>query len=317
VSATGPLVRQATNDSGNAWILGTTFFLFSALCWGMNVPMMTRLFATWDPYFLSPLRVLIASMALALLVVLTGGVRELAWSIRPGRAFLLALPLAVFFFFYALGLQFSNPITAAAIMAGSPVYAALTLRLLTGARLERGFVPAAALTGIGAWIAVQGRPALAGASFGVGGGELLMLLALIAWNIYSIGAQRWFPPDTSQLRRTYVVTLAALPWLLVAWLCAWGSGIAGAPRLDPGAEAIILLLVTAVFATGLASYTWNLGVERAGLAAGSLWQNMVPIFAVLVSMLYGIFPTIQQVIGGAIVLCGVLYMQWRRIRQGM
>lgn len=73
------------------------------------------------------------------------------------------------------------------------------------------------------------------------------------------------------------------------------------------------VLVTAVLATGLAAYTWNMGVQRAGLAAGSLWQNMVPIFAVLVSMLYGIFPTIQQIVGGAIVLCGVLYMQWRRI----
>lgn len=57
------------------------------------------------------------------------------------------------------------------------------------------------------------------------------------------------------------------------------------------------------------------GVQRAGLAAGSLWQNMVPIFAVLISMLYGIFPTIQQIVGGAIVLCGVLYMQWRRVRR--
>src|SRR5690606_22646972 len=67
VSATGPLARPAAGDSRHAWILGTAFFLFSALCWGMNVPMTSRMFATWDPYFLSPTRIVIASVVLALL----------------------------------------------------------------------------------------------------------------------------------------------------------------------------------------------------------------------------------------------------------
>lgn len=313
MSAAGPLVRPAAGDPRQAWILGIAFFLFSAFFWGMNVPMTTRMFATWDAYFLAPTRILIASMVLALLVAFTRGARELAWPIGLGRALLLAFPLAAFFVSYNLGLQYSNPITAAAVMAGAPVYAALTLRVLTGARLERGFAPAALLTCIGAGIAIQGRPALAGTSFGIGGGELLVALAFMCWNVYSIVSQRWFPPATAQLRRTYVATVASLPWLVIAWLAAWASGIVSAPRLDPDAEALTLLLVTAIFATGLAIYSWNMGVQRAGLAAGSLWQNMVPVFAVLVSMLYGIFPTIQQVIGGAIVLCGVLYMQWRRI----
>jgi len=312
VSAAGPLERPGAGDPRQAWILGTAFFVFSAFFWGMNVPMTTRLFATWDAWFLAPARILIAGMVLALLVVLTRGARELAWPIMTGRALVLALPLAAFFVSYNLGLQYSNPITAAAVMAGAPVYAAVVLRVLTGARLERGFAPAAILTCIGAWIAVQGRPGVSGAGFGFGGGELLIVLAFMCWNTYSIGSQRWFPPDTVQLRRTYVATLASLPWLVIAWLLAWGTGIVSAPRLDPDAEALTLLLVTATFATGLAIYSWNMGVQRAGLAAGSLWQNMVPVFAVLVSMLYGIFPTTQQIIGGAIVLGGVLYMQWRR-----
>jgi drug/metabolite transporter (DMT)-like permease len=314
VSATGPLARPVAAEARHAWIVGTAFFAFSAVFWGMNVPMTTRMFGTWDAYFLSPVRLVIASAVLALLVVLTRGVRELAWPIGPGRALLLALPMAAFFVSYNLGLQYSNPITAAAVMAGAPVYAALTLRLLTGARLEKGFAPAAVLTCIGAWIAVQGRPGVADASFGFGGGELLIVLAFTCWNVYTIASQRWFPPDTAQLRRTYVASLASIPWLVLAWLLAWEWGIVGAPRLDPDAEALTLLFVTAIFATALSIFTWNMGVQRAGLAAGSLWQNTVPVFAVLVSMLYGIFPTGQQVAGGVIVLAGVLYMQWRRMR---
>lgn len=313
MSATGPLVRPAAGDPRQAWILGTAFFAFSAVFWGMNVPMTTRMFATWDAYFLAPARLVIASAVLALLVLATRGARELAWPIRPGRALLIALPMAAFFVAYNLGLQYSNPITAAAVMAGAPVYAALTLRVLTGARLERGFAPAALLTGIGAWIAVQGRPGMAGTSFGFGGGELLIVLAFICWNVYTIASQRWFPPDTAQLRRTYVASVASLPWLVGAWLLVWQAGVVEAPRLDPDAEATALLLVTAIFATALSIFSWNMGVQRAGLAAGSLWQNMVPVFAVLVSMLYGIYPSAQQIAGGIIVLGGVLYMQWRRL----
>src|SRR5690606_39865479 len=94
-----------------AWILVTAFFAFSAVFWGMTVPMTTRMFATWDAYFLAPARLVIASTVLALLVLLTRGARELAWPIGPGRALLIALPMAAFFVAYNLGLQYSNPIT--------------------------------------------------------------------------------------------------------------------------------------------------------------------------------------------------------------
>jgi drug/metabolite transporter (DMT)-like permease len=49
------------------------------------------------------------------------------------------------------------------------------------------------------------------------------------------------------------------------------------------------------------------------VAIGSLWQNTVPVFAVLISLLFGIVPTAEQVVGGAVVIAGVLYMQWRKM----
>jgi drug/metabolite transporter (DMT)-like permease len=61
----------------------------------------------------------------------------------------------------------------------------------------------------------------------------------------------------------------------------------------------------------------NIGVSRLGIHMGSLWQNMVPVFAVLLSMMFfGIDPLPSQLLGGAVVLAGVLYMQWRRSRAG-
>jgi len=46
-----------------------------------------------------------------------------------------------------------------------------------------------------------------------------------------------------------------------------------------------------------------------------LWQNTVPVFAVLIAMLlFGVQPLAEQLIGGTVVLAGVLYMQWQRVR---
>ena len=45
---------------------------------------------------------------------------------------------------------------------------------------------------------------------------------------------------------------------------------------------------------------------------------MVPVFAVLIAMLFfGVAPLPEQWIGGAVVLAGVLYLQWQRLRPGV
>ena len=78
------------------------------------------------------------------------------------------------------------------------------------------------------------------------------------------------------------------------------------------AQAIAYLLVTGVFATALGSVAWNIGVNRSGLDVGSLWQNTVPVFSVIITMLMGVMPTVWQVAGGIMVIAGVLYMQRRQ-----
>jgi drug/metabolite transporter (DMT)-like permease len=222
--------------------------------------------------------------------------------------------MAAFFVLYNLGLKYTHPITAAAIIAGTPVFAALTMRVSIGARLEKGFAGAAALTLVGAGIAIYGRASDTGQGLALQGGEPLLVLALVCWTQYSIYAQRFFATGVSQLRRTLAAITGALPWMVGSWLLVWGTGLSGPPLLDVTAEAVLWLLLTGIFATALSGLAWNMGVNRLGLAAGSLWQNTVPVFGVLIAMLFGIVPTGAQLLGGAIVMSGVLYMQWKKGR---
>ncbi len=293
---------------------GVLCFLFACIFWGANLPLTARLFTAFDPFFMAPVRVSLAVLVLALVWRLQRERDRSALGLTPGRFALMSGAMAAFFILYNLGLKFTHPITAAAIIAGSPVYAALTMRVATGARLERGFVGAALLTLIGAGIAIYGRAADSGQGLWLQGGEPLLVLALMSWIMYSIFAQRYFAPEVSQLRRTLVAIIGTLPWLFGCWLLAWGTGLTGPPLLVVDGYSVLWLVVTAVFSTALSGVAWNIGVNRIGLAAGSLWQNTVPVFGVLIAMLFSIWPTREQLLGGVVVMSGVAYLQWQKSR---
>jgi drug/metabolite transporter (DMT)-like permease len=295
--------------------VGTACYLVASVFWGMNIPLTVALLESFDPFWLPPVRYLIASALLGAWVVATLGPAQLRAPIPLARVAGLSLAVAVFLVFYNVGLMLTHPVTAAAVIAGSPVYVAVVSRAMTGARLGEGFAGAMLLTVAGSAIAVAGRAVAGAPGLRMQGGEAMLVLSIVAWTVYSILAQRWFPPAVSQLRRTFLSSFGAIPWLLAFWALARAAGVVGEPNLDPGARALGFLAVTAVFGTALATVAWNVGVSRLGIAAGGLWQNSVPVFAVLISLLvFGVVPTSAQVLGGAVVLAGVAWMQWRTLR---
>ncbi|OGA99202.1 MAG: hypothetical protein A3E25_07785 [Burkholderiales bacterium RIFCSPHIGHO2_12_FULL_69_20] len=329
MSASGPSSAAASGalaTARRAALIGTGGYLVASVLWGLNLPLSAALLKHFDPFWVSPLRYVVATVLLGGMVAVSVGPRQLRSPIPLWRVAVLSLCVAGFLVLYNLGLYRTHPMTVAALSAGSPVYVAVVSRLMTGARLERGFWGATALTLIGAGIAVTGRAqagtpggasggATFGAAFSLQGGELLVVLAICSWTVYSILAQRWFTPGTGQLQRTYLTTIGALPWLLLFWAGARATGLVGAPNLSPAPLPVMQLLVAAVFCTALATVAWNTGVSRLGIQTGGLWQNMVPVFAVLISLLFfGVQPLAEQLIGGAVVLAGVLYMQWQRAR---
>ena len=302
-------------------LVGTAGYLFAAVFWGLNLPLSAALLQHFDPFWVSPLRYVVAALLLGGMVLVSLGPARLRSPVPLWRVAVLSLCVSGFLMLYNLGLYRTHPMTVAAISAGSPVFVAVVSRVMTGARLERGFWGATALTLIGAGIAIAGRikaQAAAGvppgpSAFSLQGGELLVVAGICSWTAYSILAQRWFTPATSQLQRTWLTTIGALPWLLLFWALARATDMVGPPNLQPTLVQTLQLLMAAVFCTALATVAWNIGVSRLGIQTGGMWQNTVPVFAVLLGMLFfGIQPLAEQLVGGVIVLSGVLYMQWQR-----
>jgi drug/metabolite transporter (DMT)-like permease len=307
------VATRAAEARRAAWA-GLAAFLVTSLFWGANLPITAVLLRSFDPFWLTAWRLVMATAALGVMIWVTEGRAALRIDVSWRRFCLLGLSIGLFFIDYNVALQYTNTITAAAVMAGAPIYAVVTLWLLIRAAIERGFGVALVLTVIGSVIAIHGRAGESDDGLALGGGEPLVMLSVVLWTIYSILSQRWFPPATSQLRRAYVASLGAIPWLFLFWALSRATGLAGPPNVAPDVEAILLFVMTAVLATAIGNYTWNIGISRMGIAMGSLWQNAVPVFGVLVAMLFGIHPHLEQVAGGILVISGVLYMQWRRMR---
>jgi drug/metabolite transporter (DMT)-like permease len=300
----------------SAALTGTLGYLAASLLWGLNLPLSAALLKHFDPFWVSPLRYVIATALLGAMLAVSQGPRQWRSPIPLWRVAVLSLCVAGFLVLYNLGLYRTHPMTVAALSAGSPVYVAVVSRLMTGARLARGFWGATLLTLLGAGIAISGR-AKGGApwAFSLQGGELMVVGSICSWTAYSILAQRWFPPAVSQLRRTFLTTVGAVPWLLLVWGLARLAGLAGAPQMQPGPVPMMQLVAAAVLCTALATVAWNTGVSHLGIHTGAMWQNLVPVFAVLISLLFfGVQPLAEQLLGGAVVLAGVLYMQWQRLR---
>jgi drug/metabolite transporter (DMT)-like permease len=297
-------------------LTGTLSYFVASVLWGLNIPLTSSLLKSFDPFWVSPCRYVIASLVLGALVWSTLGAKQLRLPISVGRLAIMSLSVAGFLLFYNLGIHYTQPITAAAITAGAPVYVALVSRVMTGSHLEKGFFGATLLTLLGAGIAIFGKASASDQGLHLQGGEFLLVLAIASWTVYSILAQRWFTPDTPALRRTYLSSVGAVPWLFLFWVLARMLGLAGEPNLAPTPSAWTTLLIASVFCTALATVAWNMGVARLGISTGGMWQNMVPVFAVLISLaFFDVIPLPAQLMGGGVVMAGVLYMQWQKSRE--
>ena len=286
--------------------------VFVGVSWGANVPVSKVMLEHFDVVPMLTIRTVAAVATLGVLLVLAEGVRNLRIEIGLKRFLLIGLMMSGFFIVFTLGIQFSNPISAAAVQVAGPLVSAATVRLVTGARFDPGFGIALALTVTGGAILAAGSLFGRGA-LTLGGGEIVVLFSNAIWTLYSLKAQSWFD-RASQLHRAYVASLSAFGWMTVLSLVLVGFGWASSPFAVTDGWVWSQLLLVAVFASGMGAFLWNVGASRLGVAIASLWVNLVPFFAVLWSMTYGFMPNVYQIAGGLVALSGVVYMQWRKLQ---
>lgn len=111
-------------------------------------------------------------------------------------------------------------------------------------------------------------------------GDLLMMVAVLVWALYSQGLKA-YPPGLTAGSMLTVQMAAGLGFLLPLWLgevAIFGGGVPMTWTM-----AAVYLYVAVGPAIG-AFYFWNRGVAEAGAAAAGLYINLLPVFTAILAV---------------------------------
>jgi drug/metabolite transporter (DMT)-like permease len=146
------------------------------------------------------------------------------------------------------------------------------------------------------------------AAFRLNGGDLLVILSMLMWSVYTI-ALRWRPPGLSMLSFLFVLALVGDLCVLPLWLgeMALGRHAVWTPAT------LAALLSVALFSSVLAYIFWNKGVEEVGAQVAGLFVHLMPVFGVVLAWLFlGERLRVYHVAGIALILAGI----WVTSRRG-
>ncbi len=316
---TGPGSNAKAGPGGPAFLAPLGLCL-TALLWGGMLPISHALVQqVYEPVFLATLRYIAPTPVLLLLCVAV----ERRWPFSRDLPFLhllwLGMAMALFSLMFAYGLRLSEPVRAAIVMSSAPLLATLLAKAMYRTPLERGFWPAllAAILGA-ALVALDAiKPGANTASAGPIPylGEIMLLIGNLSWSWYSLKAQEWLVRRRiSQMQISMLTTLAGCVVMLAVLGGVELLSPGHLPQSWPDGSTVAMILWMGVGAAGIAVVLWNYGVSRVGVPVASIYANLAPVFSVgIATLLFGASLSLQQLLGGGLILAGIVYMQALRL----
>jgi drug/metabolite transporter (DMT)-like permease len=259
--------------------------------------------AVMSPLMGSFLRYVIACVALLVAAfAIEGGLPKLTRRQWMGTFVLGLLGVFSYNLFFMGALERLPASRAALIIAMNPVIAISISSLVLGERLSawRWLGVAIALSGV--WIVVSHGNVASIASAGVGMGELFMLCAVTSWALYTVIGR--------------VVLQGLSPLAATNYAALWGTlmlAIAAAPHFGDLTASqfdwrtVVSLLYLGILGTAVAFVWYYTSIKRLGASVAVIFNNLVPVFGVAISVLLLGEPLLaSMLIGGAVAIGGVM-----------
>ena len=213
-----------------------------------------------------------------------------------------------------LALQSSTPINVTLVASGMPVWMLLVGWLGFGARVGRRQAAGALLSIAGVLLVLCRGDADALLALRLVPGDFYMILATIAWSIYSWMLQQK-DRDPPALRADWAAFLMAQVLYGVLWsgLFAAGEALTAAKPMALSWPVAAALLYVAVGPAIIAFRCWGAGIERAGPNLGAFFVNLTPLFTALMSSAFlGEAPHLYHVAAFALIVGGIACSAARR-----
>jgi len=182
-----------------------------------------------------------------------------------------------------MALQSSTPINVTLVASGLPVWMMLTGWLFFGVPVTRRQVAGAVLSIAGVLVVLARGEWRHVLELRLVAGDLFMILATIAWSLYSWLLTRTREP--AAIRANWASFLAAQVAFGVLWSggFAVGEQVLGAIPVQWSWMLAAALLYVAVCPAVIAFRCWGAGVQRAGPSVGAFFVNLTPLFTALLS----------------------------------
>lgn len=206
-----------------------------------------------------------------------------------------------------MALQTSQPINVTLVGSSMPVWMLAVGSLCFGARVTRQQLAGAlcSMTGVlivlsrGQWSELLGLRLVPG--------DVLMLLATIAWSFYSWLLVKTHEP--SDIRGNWAAFLMAQVLFGVVWSGAFAGGewALSPQHIDWGWPLALALAYIAVGPALLAYRCWGIGVQRAGPTVAGFFANLTPLFAALMSAAFlGQTPRVHHAAAFVMIVGGII-----------
>jgi drug/metabolite transporter (DMT)-like permease len=259
--------------------------------------------ATLSPLMGSFARYLVACAALLVAAfVLEGGLPRLTGRQWLGTLVLGALGVFAYNLFFMGALVKLPASRAALIIALNPAVTIAISALALGERLSlrRWLGVAVALLGVAIVVSRGELGSLASGSVGIG--EALMFAAVVSWALYTIGGRRVMGGLTPLAATCYAALWGTL---LLGLFAAREFGSLSPAQFDW--RMVVSLVYLGVFGTALAFVWYYMSVKKLGASVTSIFNNLVPVFGVAISVLLLGEPLLwSMLVGGVVTILGVL-----------
>ena len=271
----------------------------TAVIWGLNFAVVKAVLREMEPLAFNALRFPCAAFAIWFLLKAQG--RRIMPARKDWRT-VIALGAAghvVFQVCFIYGLDLTLTGNAAILLSTTPVWVLLISVAMGRERFNMSILVGVLATLTGMLILVTGGSHEMG---GVRAGDLLVLGAAVSWSVYTVFSRR-MTKRRGVLEMTAWTLWAGLPFIVL-------MGIPDLVRTDWSAVSVgawLGIVYAGVFAIAIAYLLWYRGVRTIGQSRTSVYQNLVPVVALIAAWLWlAEMPTRQQLIGAGVILAGVI-----------
>ncbi len=291
-----------TTDSRRETLIGIALVNVATLAWATNMLLGRYLRTDIGPITLAAARMAIAAIPFAWLLHRRPPEDR---QMKPDRGWMLAMALCGVTLFgptLYLGLRYTTAVNATLINGFGPIITGLLSFALIHEPMSRRQLTGALVGLAGIAVLITGGSTATWRSLQINIGDLIVLVAIALWGLYSVLARRVMR-HRSALSTSAFSAFLGLPLLLVgsAWeLQALPMNLTG--RLVP------FVVYIALVPTVIGMLAWNEGVRRLGSSGAMVFYNTMPLYGGLLgALLLGETVGPAHLLGGALIISGGLW----------